>query len=84
MAKAYSWTTAETMNTDSMAAALNLLLDSCRVRESVSKRVFGSEVKHQAGSDTKKLFILGYATFGALVVILNIDNLLTQRKSLYP
>ena len=30
MARAYSWTTAETMNTESMAAVRNFLFDSCR------------------------------------------------------
>lgn len=29
MDKAYSWTTAETMNTESMAAVRNFLFDSC-------------------------------------------------------
>lgn len=30
MVRAYSWTTAETIKTDSMAAVRNFLLDSCR------------------------------------------------------
>lgn len=50
MAKAYSWTTAETMNTESMAAALNLFLDSCG-----DQRQSGSEFKGLAGSAGVKL-----------------------------
>lgn len=50
MAKAYSWTTAETMNTESMAAARNLFFDSCS-----DQRQFGSEFRGLAGSAGVKL-----------------------------
>ena len=45
MAKAYSWTTAETMNTESMAAVRNFLFDSCRDQRERERLAQGSGVR---------------------------------------